>query len=167
MTKLQLDKIDIQILKLLQTHGRLANQELAASVGLSPSPCSRRVKAMEEAGIISGYATLVDANYFDLTLTAYVQVRLEKHTQTILDDFEQAIDSYDEVLECALLTGSDADYQLKVLVKNMDTFKHFLLTKLTSSPHIAGIRSSFVLKQVKNRTAIPLPQIDEQINEIT
>lgn len=166
MTRLQLDKTDIQILKLLQAQGRMANQDLAASVGLSPSPCSRRVKAMEEAGIIAGYATLVDANYFDLTLTAYVQVRLEKHTQTILDDFEQTIDNYDEVLECALLTGSDADYQLKVLVKNMDAFKHFLLTKLTNNPYIAGIRSSFVLKQVKNRTAIPLPQLEAQIDKI-
>ncbi|MCG9720884.1 Lrp/AsnC family transcriptional regulator [Shewanella sp. Isolate7] len=162
MTRLQLDKTDIQILKLLQAQGRMANQDLAASVGLSPSPCSRRVKAMEEAGIIAGYAAMVDAPYFQLTLTAYVQVRLEKHTQAILDAFEQAIDAYDEVLECALLTGSDADYQLKVLVRDMDAFKHFLLEKLTSNPHIAGIRSSFVLKQVKNRTAIPLPELEAQ-----
>ncbi|MCG9757000.1 Lrp/AsnC family transcriptional regulator [Shewanella insulae] len=162
MTRLQLDKTDIQILKLLQAQGRMANQDLAASVGLSPSPCSRRVKAMEEAGIIAGYTALVDAPYFQLTLTAYVQVRLEKHTQAILDAFEQAIDGYDEVLECALLTGSDADYQLKVLVRDMDAFKHFLLEKLTSNPHIAGIRSSFVLKQVKSRTAIPLPELGTQ-----
>ncbi|WP_281213997.1 Lrp/AsnC family transcriptional regulator [Shewanella insulae] len=162
MTRLQLDKTDIQILKLLQAQGRMANQDLAASVGLSPSPCSRRVKAMEEAGIIAGYAALVDAPYFQLNLTAYVQVRLEKHTQAILDAFEQAIDGYDEVLECALLTGSDADYQLKVLVRDMDAFKHFLLEKLTSNPHIAGIRSSFVLKQVKSRTAIPLPELGTQ-----
>lgn len=158
MTTMQLDKIDIKILSLLQQHGRLSNQELAALVGLSPSPCSRRVKTLEDSGIITGYATLVSPEFFNLHLTAYVQVRLEKHNQRVLNAFEQAMNHYDEVLECCLLTGSDADYQLKVLVADMEAFKHFLLEKLTTNQDIAGIRSSFVLKQAKNHTAIPLPK---------
>ena len=157
MTTLQLDKIDLHILKLMQSHGKLSNQELAEKVGLSPSPCSRRVKALEEAGYIAGYATLLSAAHFDLALTAYIQVRLDCHTCVIFDEFEAIVSSYDEVQECCLLTGSDADYQLKVLVKDMQQFKVFLLDKLTTIPHIAGINSSFVLKQVKNQTHIPLP----------
>ena len=158
MAELQLDKIDLDILRLLQSKGRLSNQELAESVGLSPSPCSRRVKALEEAGFISGYATILSAEHFNLSLTAYVQVRLEKHAKEILESFEAKVSSYDEVQECCLLTGSDADYQLKVLVKDMNQFKLFLLDKLTTHPHIAGVHSSFVLKQVKSQTSIPLPK---------
>ncbi|RTR30103.1 Lrp/AsnC family transcriptional regulator [Shewanella atlantica] len=158
MAELQLDKIDFTILRLLQSHGKLSNQELAVKIGLSPSPCSRRVKALEESGFIAGYATLLSAEHFNLSLTAYVQVRLEKHSHEILESFETRIGGYDEVLECCLLTGSDADYQLKVLVEDMSQFKVFLLDKLTTDPHIAGVHSSFVLKQVKNQTSIPLPQ---------
>lgn len=158
MTELQLDKIDLHILKLMQLYGKLSNQELAEKVGLSPSPCSRRVKALEEAGYIAGYATLLSAEHFNLDLTAYIHVRLERHTSCILEEFEAIISSYDEVQECSLLTGSDADYQLKVLVKDMKQFKLFLLDKLTINAHIAGIKSSFVLKQVKSLTHIPLPQ---------
>ncbi|WP_076415533.1 Lrp/AsnC family transcriptional regulator [Shewanella sp. UCD-KL12] len=157
MAALQLDKIDLTILRLMQSHGKLSNQELAEKVGLSPSPCSRRVKTLEESGYISGYATLLSAEHFHLSLTAYVQVRLEKHTTEILESFESKVSSYDEVQECCLLTGSDADYQLKVLVADMNQFKLFLLDKLTTHPHIAGVHSSFVLKQVKNQTSIPLP----------
>ncbi|MBW8184602.1 Lrp/AsnC family transcriptional regulator [Shewanella nanhaiensis] len=157
MAELQLDKIDLAILKLLQGQGKLSNQELAERVGLSASPCSRRVKAMEESGYIAGYATLLSAEHFNLSLTAYVQVRLEKHSQAILDSFEEKITQYDEVQECCLLTGSDADYQLKVLIADMKEFKTFLLEKLTTDPHISGVKSSFVLKQVKSKTSIPLP----------
>lgn len=157
MAELQLDKIDLAILTLLQSQGKLSNQELAEKVGLSASPCSRRVKAMEESGYIAGYATLLSAEHFNLSLTAYVQVRLEKHSQIILESFEDTIAGYDEVQECCLLTGSDADYQLKVLVADMKEYKFFLLEKLTTNPHISGVKSSFVLKQVKNKTSIPLP----------
>ncbi|QFU21100.1 Lrp/AsnC family transcriptional regulator [Shewanella eurypsychrophilus] len=157
MAELQLDKIDLAILRLMQSHGKLSNQELAEKVGLSASPCSRRVKALEESGVISGYATLLSAEHFQLSLTAYVQVRLEKHAKEILESFEATVSNYDEVQECCLLTGSDADYQLKVLVADMAQFKLFLLDKLTTHPHIAGIHSSFVLKQVKSQTSIPLP----------
>lgn len=158
MPDLPLDKIDLHILKLMQLHGKLSNQELAEKVGLSPSPCSRRVKALEDAGYIAGYATLLSAEHFNLDLTAYIHVRLERHSSHLFDEFEAIISSYDEVQECSLLTGSDADYQLKVLVKDMKEFKIFLLDKLTTNTHIAGINSSFVLKQVKSQTQIPLPQ---------
>ncbi|QLE83999.1 MULTISPECIES: Lrp/AsnC family transcriptional regulator [Shewanella] len=157
MNASQLDSIDIQILRLMQQHGKLANQELAQLVGLSASPCSRRVKAMEESGIIAGYSTILNPQAFKLNLTAYVQVKLEKHAQSILEAFEREMLSYDEVLECCLLTGSDADYQLKVLVVDMEAYKRFLLEKLTTNHDIAGVHSSFVLKQVKSHSAIPLP----------
>jgi len=157
MAAMQLDKIDLAILRLMQAQGKLSNQELAAKIGLSPSPCSRRVKALEEAGYIVGYATLLSAEHFNLSLTALVQVRLDKHSHEILASFEDTVCSYDEVLECCLLTGRDADYQLKVLVADMGQFKVFLLDKLTSHPNIVGVHSSFVLKQVKNQTSIPLP----------
>jgi Lrp/AsnC family leucine-responsive transcriptional regulator len=157
MAELQLDKIDLAILRLLQSQGKLSNQELAEKVGLSASPCSRRVKAMEESGYIAGYATLLSAEHFNLSLTAYVHVQLEKHSQAILESFESTITGYDEVQECSLLTGSDADYQLKVLVADMNDYKCFLLEKLTTHPYICGVKSSFVLKHVKNQTSIPLP----------
>ncbi len=157
MAELQLDKTDLAILKLLQSKGKLSNQDLADQVGLSPSPCSRRVKALEESGFITGYATLLSPEHFNLSLAAYVQVCLEKHTPEIIEKFETKVCSYDEVLECCLLTGSDADYQLKVLVKDMNRFREFLLDKLTSLPNIGPVHSCFVLKQVKNHTRIPLP----------
>ncbi|MGL4473589.1 MAG: Lrp/AsnC family transcriptional regulator [Shewanella sp.] len=157
MAQLVLDKLDLQILKLMQAHGKLSNQELAEKVGLSASPCSRRVKALEEAGYIAGYATLLNPEHFNLVLTAYVQVRLDKHSGEVLDNFEAKMASYDEVQECCLLTGSDFDYQLKVLIRDMPEYKVFLLDKLTSIEHVSGVRSSFVLKQVKNQTRIPLP----------
>lgn len=154
-----LDKLDLSILKLLQSHSRLSNLELAQKVGLSPSPCSRRVKALEEAGYISHYATCLTQEKFNLHLTAYVNVRMEKHTPNILNQFETNVLGYEEVQECALITGSEADYQLKVLVQDMAHFRTFLLDKLTSNVHIAGVHSSFVLKKVKNNTAIPLSHI--------
>ncbi|AGH82268.1 AsnC family transcriptional regulator [Psychromonas sp. CNPT3] len=157
MHSIEIDKIDLAILKLLQTHGRLSNQELAELVGLSPSPCSRRVKALEATGFISGYATLLSARHFDLRLTAFVQVQLEKQMHNVLNDFEEKVATYDEVQECYLLTGSDADYQLKVLVEDMDAYREFILDRLLSLPFISGIKSSFVLKAVKNNTQIPLP----------
>ncbi|WP_282167595.1 Lrp/AsnC family transcriptional regulator [Shewanella japonica] len=156
MTNLVLDHTDFAILSLLQTHGRLSNQDLAAKVNLSPSPCSRRVKSLEEAGYINGYATLLNPEQFNLKLTVYIQVRLAKHASDVLNAFELFISEYDEVQECCLITGSEADYQLKVLVKDMEDYKEFLLNKLTTNPHIVGIQSSFVLKKVKSTTAIPM-----------
>ncbi|WP_299573923.1 Lrp/AsnC family transcriptional regulator [uncultured Shewanella sp.] len=156
MNELTLDKIDFAILTHLQEHGRLSNQELALKVGLSPSPCSRRVKALEDAGYIAGYSTLLNPEHFNLALTVYIQIRLEKHTSVILEAFEADITRYEEVQECSLITGREADYHLKVLVKDMQDYKLFLLDKLTTNSHIAGVHSSFVLKKVKSSTAIPL-----------
>lgn len=157
MTMSSLDKTDIAILRLLQTQGRMANQDLAAAVGLSPSPCSRRVKALEEGGYIQSYAAILAPSHFDLNLTVHIQVRMERHTQEILAGFERQVLNYPEVLECSLLTGSESDYLLKVMVKDMDAYRAFLLDKLTSNAHIAGVHSSFVLKQVKSHTPLPIP----------
>lgn len=161
----QLDAIDLAILRLLQTHGRLSNLELAAKVGLSASPCSRRVKALEEAGYIADYVTRLAPQKFNLHLTAYVQVRMEKHSPDILAQFEANILSYDEVQECALITGAEADYQLKVLVEDMSHFRVFLLDKLTTNTHIAGVHSSFILKSVKDQTSIPLGHVVIQTSD--
>jgi len=155
----QLDQLDLAILRLIQSHGRLSNLELATKIGLSPSPCSRRVKALEEAGFIADYVTRLAADKFNLHLTAYIHVRMEKHTPAILQQFEASILDYEEVQECALITGSEADYQLKVLVQDMEHYRRFLLDKLTTNAHIAGVHSSFVLKKVKDHTAIPLGHI--------
>ncbi|NKF50436.1 Lrp/AsnC family transcriptional regulator [Shewanella sp. WXL01] len=156
---MQLDKIDLAILKHLQLPGKLSNQELASKVGLSPSPCSRRVKALEDAGYIASYSTQLNPERFGLNLTVYIQVSLEKHNIEVLESFEQDISAMDEVQECSLITGNEADYLLKVLVADMQHYKQFLLDKLTSSVHVAGIHSSFVLKKVKNHTSIPLPAL--------
>ncbi|WP_144208202.1 Lrp/AsnC family transcriptional regulator [Shewanella donghaensis] len=158
MAELTLDKTDLHILKLLQSTEKLSNQDLAAQVGLSPSPCSRRVKALEDAGYITGYTTILNADKFNLALTVYILVRLDKHSSDILDAFETVISSYPEVQECSLITGSEADYHMKVIVEDMQQYKVFLLEKLTTNSHIAGVNSSFALKKVKNSTAIPLPK---------
>jgi len=156
---LKLDRLDRKILTLMQQDGRISNLDLAERVGLSPSPCSRRVKALEEAGFIKGHVTLLDPERLNLKLTAYIHITLDKHTPERLDGFNQAIGEMPEVLECALITGSDADYQLTVMVPDMEHYQQFLLGKLTRLEGVTGVRSSFVLRQVKQHTALPLDHL--------
>jgi len=151
-----LDNYDKHILDILQQEGRISNQELAERIGLSPSPCLRRVRALEEAGIIAGYRALLDAKALGLSLIAFISISMDRHTPERFENFEARIAAMPEVLECSLITGRDADYQLKVIVRDMDAFQELLLHKLTRIEGVSGVHSSFVLRQVVERTALPL-----------
>jgi Lrp/AsnC family transcriptional regulator, leucine-responsive regulatory protein len=153
---MELDRTDRRILHELQLNARITNQELADKVGLSPSPCLRRVKWLEESGLIKGYVTELWADKLGLKLMAIVQVAMDRHTPDRFEQFEAAIKTFPQVLECIMITGQQADYQLKVLVKDMDEYQAFLLNKLTHITGISDVRSSFVLRQILNTSALPL-----------
>ena len=155
MPKRRLDAIDRKILHCLQENARIPNVELARAVGLSPSPCSRRVRELEEAGIIRRYATLIDPAAADLPVSVFINVTLEKQVEQDLEVFETAVERLPEVMECYLMTG-DADYLLRVVVSDLEAYKRFLMDHLTRIPGVTNIRSSFALKQVAYRTALPL-----------
>ena len=153
---MEMDRYDRSILEVLQQHGRISNQELADRIGLSPSPCLRRVKALEEAGVILGYRALVDSRALGLTLTALVFISMDRHTPDRFANFEARIGELPEVLECLLITGQDADYQLKVVVRDMDAYQGLLLDKITRIEGVTGVHSSFVLRRVVDKTALPV-----------
>lgn len=153
---MELDRYDRHILELLQADGRLSNQELADRIGLSPSPCLRRVRALEEAGLITGYRALVDARKLGLTLLALVYISMDKHTPERFANFEKKIALLPEVLECLLITGQEADYQLKVIVRDMDAYQELLLNRLTRIEGVTGVHTSFVLRRVVDKTAVPV-----------
>ena len=154
-----MDRYDRRILEVLQVEGRISNQELADRIGLSQSPCLRRVRALEESGLISGYRALVDAKQLGLNLLALIHISMDRHTPERFANFDQAVSALPEVLECLLITGQDADYQLKVAVQDMDAYQTLLLNKITRIEGVTGVHSSFVLRQVVNRTAMPLPRV--------
>ena len=151
-----LDAIDWKILALLQSDARMSNVELARAVGLSPSPCLARVRALEQAGYISRYVSLLDALKVGLKVSVFIQVALEKQVEKALDVFENAILERPEVMECYLMTG-EADYLLRVLVPDIQALEEFILHFLSRVPGVGNIKSSFALKQVKYQTALPLP----------
>ncbi len=150
-----LDAIDRGMLRILQEEARISNVELAKQVGLSASPCLRRVRDLEEAGIIRRYAALLDPAAVGVPVSVFVQISLEKQLDTELEAFEEAITSRPEVLECYLMTG-DADYLLRVVVPDVEAFERFLREHVTHIPGVAAIKSIFALKQVKYRTALPV-----------
>ena len=150
-----MDAIDLRILERLQHDARISNVELAKAVNLSPSPCLARVRALEEAGLIDRYVTLLDAKKLGLTVSVLVQVTLEKQIEPALETFEKAVRERPEVMECYLMTG-DADYLLRVLVADVPAFERFILEFLSRVPGVGNIKSSFALKQVKYQTALPL-----------
>lgn len=151
-----LDRYDQRILELLQEDGRLSNLELAEKIGLSPSPCLRRVRALEASGIISGYRALLDAQRLGLSLMALVYISMDRHTPERFANFDTRIRSLPEVLECLLITGQDADYQLKVVVRDMEAYQQLLLNQITRIEGVTGVHSSFVLRRVVDKTALPL-----------
>ncbi|MGY6274751.1 Lrp/AsnC family transcriptional regulator [Methylomonas sp. MgM2] len=153
---MELDRYDSQILNILQTDGRISNQELADRIGLSPSPCLRRVRALEEGGLIVGYRALLDAKALGLTLTALIHISMDQHTPERFSAFEAAVAGIPEVMECLLITGQAADYQLKVMVKDLDAYQELLLKRITGIPGVSGVHSSFVLRRVVDKTAFPL-----------
>ncbi len=155
MPDIGLDAIDRRILDRLQENGRVSNVELANDVGISSSPCWRRVRELERRGVISGYVALVDAAAVGLPVSVFVQVTLERQIEAALETFEAAVKARPEVMECYLMTG-DADYLLRVVVSDLPTYEAFLKDHLTRIPGIANIKSSFALNQVKYRTSLPL-----------
>lgn len=157
MPESTLDAIDRRILATVQQDGRITNQDLAEAVGLSPSPCLRRLKALEREGTISRYVALVDPAAVGLSVSAFVRVRLESQDDRRLAAFEQAIADFPEVLECYLMSG-DADYQLRVVVPSLEAFEHFLRFKLTRIGGVAQVTTSFALRPIVYRTALPLDQ---------
>ena len=156
---MELDGIDRKILAALQADGRLSNVELADRVGLSPSPCLRRVRLLEEAGIIDRYVALVDQRSVGLPVSVFISIKLERQQEEDLDRFEAEVSAYPEVLECYLMTGTQ-DYLLRVVVADLAAYEHFLKTKLTRVGNVADIESSFALKQVKYTNVLPLSVTD-------
>lgn len=153
---MKLDKFDRAILDILQTTGHLSNQALAEQIGLSPAPCLRRVKALEQAGLIQGYHAAVDAKKLGYSLMALIGISMDQHTPERFANFEKNIASIPEVLECLLITGQQSDYQLKAVVKDMDDYQHLLLNKITKIAGVSGVHTSFVLRNVVPVAKVPV-----------
>ena len=153
---MKLDSIDLKILGELQADGSLSNIELARRVHLSPSPCLARVRALEAAGVIDRYVALANAAALGLGLNVFISISLKSQGKEALADFERRICEPDEVMECYLMTG-DSDYLIRVAVADIGALEKFILEQLTPIPGIEKIRSSFALKQVRYKTALPMP----------
>jgi len=156
MPQPKLDAIDWKLLARLQDDARASNVELARTVHLSPSPCLNRVRRLEESGVIARYVTLLDPLAIGLTVSVFIQVRLDKQIEPALETFERAMLERPEVMECYLMTG-DADYLLRVVVPDVQALEHFIVDFLSRVPGVGNIKSSFSLKQVKYQTGLPLP----------
>jgi Lrp/AsnC family transcriptional regulator, leucine-responsive regulatory protein len=153
----KLDDLDRKILEHLQADGRMSLADLADKVGLSPSPCLRRVRNLERAGVISRYVAVLDQRAVGLPVSVFVSIKLEKQRQEQLDRFAKAIARWPEVLECYLMTGP-RDYWLRVVVPDLAAYERFVKQKLTRLEGIASIESSFALEQVKYTNVLPVAQ---------
>jgi len=149
-----MDRINNNLIRQLQKDGRLTNQELSERVSLSPSPCMRRVRKLEESGIITGYTAIVDNQKCGFLIKVFISVRLEKHTEEIVADFEAGVQELDEVLACYLISGS-RDYLLQVVAKDLDDYQHFLRKKLRQVPGIGQLESNFVMEKIKKTALLP------------
>ena len=154
---MQLDRLDLRILDELQRDGSLSNVELARRVGLSPSPCLARVRQLEANSVIQRYVALVSAQALGLGLAVFISISLKTQSKAALAEFEAQIAHCDEVMECYLMTG-DSDYLLRVTVADIPALERFILERLSPIPGVEKIRSSFALKQVRYKTALPLPR---------
>lgn len=155
---MKIDNFDRKILAELQKSSKLTNVELASRVGLSPSPCLARVKALETAGIIKGHVALLDSEKLGGTISVFIHVTLERQSEQVLEVFETTVSRLPEVMECYLMSG-DADYLLRVVVRDTVALRDFILDKLTRTAGVANIRSSFALKQVKYNTSLPIAEL--------
>ncbi len=153
---MKLDRTDRRILRLMQDNSRISNLELAERVGLSPTPCSRRVKRLEESGLIEGHVTLLNQSMLGLKLTAIISISMDRHTPERFANFEAKIRDFPEVIECSIVTGQAADYLLKAVLPDMEHYEEFLLGRLTRIEGVTGVHSSFVLRRVIDSTALPL-----------
>lgn len=149
------DAIDLKLLIALQDDARLSNVTLAKRVGLSPSACLARVRALEKDGVIDRYVTLLNPAMMGLGMNVFIHITLERQTETELSAFEEAMRENPDVMECYLMTG-DSDYLVRVAVSDLPALEHFIVARLSKTPGVANIRSSFTLKQVKYQTALPL-----------
>jgi Lrp/AsnC family leucine-responsive transcriptional regulator len=154
--KISLDRIDKHILRLMQSNGRISNLELADQVGLSPTPCSRRVKRLEDSGIIERHVTLLNPEALGLSLTAIIGISMDRHTPDRFEAFEKAIAHMPEIIECSIVTGQAADFLVKAVVKDMRHYEKFLLGHLTRLKGVTGVHSSFVLRQLISKTELPV-----------
>ena len=150
-----MDKIDREILSCLQSDARITNVSLAESVNLSPAPCLRRVRDLEQDGVIRSYTTLLDPDKLGWGVSVFIEVRLEKQVMNSLQIFEETINEFPEVMECYLMTGT-SDYLLRVVAKDLKSLQVFISDKLAGIPSVANMRSSVALKQVKYKTALPI-----------
>jgi DNA-binding Lrp family transcriptional regulator len=149
-----LDTTDRRMLALLQEDGRITNQDLSQKVGLSPTPCLRRLKRLEESGVIQGYSAIVDPKAYGLPFSVFVSIRLSQQTQEHIAEFEKAVESWNEVAECYLMTGSQ-DYLLRVLTDGIEGYERFLKQKITRLKCIQSIESNFALGTIKKRIGLP------------
>ena len=153
---IDLDRTDKKILKLMQANARITNLELAERVGLSPTPCLRRVKRLEDSGVIESHVTLLNAEALGLNLAAYISISMDRHTPDRFDSFQEAISQMPEVLECAIVTGQDADFLLKIIVRDMRHYEELLLGQLTRLDGVTGVHTSFVLRKLIDKTEFPV-----------
>lgn len=149
-----MDAKDRQIIRELQRNGRLTNQELAERVNLSPSPCLRRLRNLEESGVIQGYCALVDQKAYGLPITVFIRIRLERHTEESVKVFEGRVARIDEILDCFLMTG-DSDYLLRVVVESLEAYEVFIRQKIHAIAGIASIDTSFAYGIVKQNRVFP------------
>ncbi|WP_438767755.1 Lrp/AsnC family transcriptional regulator [Kushneria sp. TE3] len=157
-----IDRYDRHILEILQTQGRISNQALADRVGLSPSPCLRRVRALEESGLITGYQAQVDARRLGYRLMALVHISMDRHTPERFANFEQRVADLPEVIECLMITGQEVDYQLKIRVEDMDDYQRLLLEHITPIDGVTGVHSNFVLRPVFGNRPIATDLVAER-----
>lgn len=158
MLHLELDITDLRILEKLQQEARISNVELSENVGISPSACLRRVRELEKKGVINKYASLINPAALGLGVTVMVNVTLEQQVEKALETFEEAVQQWPEVMETYLMTG-DFDYFLRIVVPDLPAYEKFLMEKLTKLTGIASIKSSFALKEIVHRTALPISHL--------
>ena len=149
-----LDRQDRQILALLQENGRMTNLELSEKIGLSPTPCLRRVKRLEEEGVITGYAAIVDQKAYGLPLSVFVSVRLSQQNEEQIKEFEKAVAGWNEVTECHLMTGS-RDYLLHIYADGIEGYERFLKQKMTRLKCIQSVETNFAMSTIKKRIGLP------------
>lgn len=156
---MKLDRTDRRILEAMQQDGRISNLELAEKVGLSPTPCSRRVKRLEGSGIIDQHVTLLNQSALGLKLTAIIGISMDRHTPERFENFEYQVNEYPEIIEASVVTGQSYDYLVKAVVPDMEYYEELLLGRLTRIDGVTGVHSSFVLRKVISKTALPLTHI--------
>jgi Lrp/AsnC family leucine-responsive transcriptional regulator len=155
LTNDRIDEKDRQIIRALQRDGRATNREIAAEVNLSPSPCLRRIRLLEESGVIRGYRAIVDSKAYGLPVTVFIRIRLERHSAELVQHFESRVRALDDVLECHLMTGP-ADYLLRVVVAGLDAYEHFIRNRIHPIGGIGSIDTSFVYGTVKDTGVFPI-----------